>query len=126
MIKKSVYFGESSRTTHHRTGQHLNDFAKAIRKEGRGTQNTGQEASSWITDHAREAHGGVHGIDPIKDIKFIRKSSHRDPLTRQVEEAALITWGLEKGQDIGSKNEPEFIVCLNRKEEKFAPRVRFF
>ena len=85
---------ESSRTLYHRTGQHLNDFTKVIGKEGRGTRETGQEASSWISDHAKEAYGGVQGIDPIKDIKFIKRCSHREPLFRQVEEATLITWGL--------------------------------
>ena len=114
-VIKRVYFGESSRTLHHRTGQHLNDFSKAIRKEGRRSSEADQESSSWISDHAKEAHGGVQGIDPDKDIKFIKISSHRDPLSRQVEEATLITWGLEKGLDISTKNEPEVVVSLNRK-----------
>jgi len=39
-----------------------------------------------------------------------------------VEEATLITWGLERGLDLGASKNPEPIVCLNHKEETFTPR----
>ena len=77
-------------------------------------------------DHSREVHRGINGLDPHKDVRFVKENTHRDTLSRQVEEASLITWGLEKGLEIRASNDPEFIVCLNRKEEIFAPRLRFF
>ena len=127
-LKKRVYFGETSRTLYHRANQHLSDHSRAARKEGRGVLNTDDDPglSSWIVDHARDTHGGINGLDPQKDVRFIKENSHRDPLSRQVEEASLISWGLEKGLDVKANKEPEFIVCLNRKEEKFGPRIRFF
>ena len=64
-------------------------------------------------------------MDPLKDIKFTTRRRHKDPLSRQIEEAALISWGIERGMAYGQKNKPEPIVCLNRKEEAFGPRVRF-
>ena len=70
-------------------------------------------------------HGGMHGLDPSKDIRFQNRRPHRDPLSRQIEESVLIAWGLERGVVFGPGNETESIICLNRKEEAFGPRVRF-
>ena len=72
-----------------------------------------------------DSHSGIHGLDPIQDIHFTVKRTHRGPLSRQIEEAALITWGLERGVTYGPGDTPEPIVSLNRKEEMFGPRVRF-
>ena len=92
-MKKRVYFGETSRTLYHRANQHLSDHSRAARKEGRGAPNTEDDPglSSWIVDHAKETHGGINGLDPQKDVRFIKENTHRDPLSRQVEEASLIT-----------------------------------
>ena len=76
-------------------------------------------------DHALASHGGTQGLDPTKDIKFTIRRGHKDPLSRQIEESALISWGIERGVAYGPKDKPEPIVCLNRKEEAFGPRVRF-
>ena len=46
-------------------------------------------------------------------------------MTRQIEEAILISWGLERGLMYGRKDAPEPIFCLNRKEGAFGPRLRF-
>ena len=117
---KRIYFGETSRTIHHRAGQHQRDHRSACKNNSKA-----EESSSWIMDHAMECHGGIHGLDPLQDIKFSNRRTHRDPLSRQVEEAALIAWGLEKGTLYDAKNQPQPIVCLNRKEEVFGPRLRF-
>ena len=109
----------------HRASQHISDHRRTVLRKGRGTQNQDPTPSSWITDHAEESHGGLTGLDPDKDIRFIKGKTHRDPLSRQIEEATLISWGLERGLELGAKKDPEPVVCLNRKEEAFAPRVRF-
>ena len=122
---KRVYFGESSRTLNHRANQHLDDHRRTADKEGRSVHDTQEALSSWIVDHAQDSHGGISGLNPKEDIKFTVKRTHRDPLSRQVHEAALINWGLEKGIECGARGSPNLLVCLNRKEETFGPRVRF-
>ena len=109
----------------HRSSQHISDHKRTVSKKGRSSQTQDPSPSSWIADHAEESHGGLTGLDPEKDIKFIKGKTHRDPLSRLIEEATLINWGLERGLEIGASKDPESIVCLNRKEEMFAPRVRF-
>ena len=64
-------------------------------------------------------------MDPTKKIRFTTRRGQKDPLSRQIEEAALISWGIERGMAYGPKDKPELIICLNRKEEAFGPRVRF-
>ena len=82
------------------------------------------ECSSWNYDHSVDVHGGQDGLDPTTDIRFSVRRTQRDPLTRQIEESALIHQGLEKKVTFGANNKVEPIVCLNRKEECFVPRVR--
>ena len=64
-------------------------------------------------------------MDLTRDIKFTTRRGHKDRLSMQIEEAALISWGIERGMAYDQKDKPEPIVCLNRKEEAFGPRVRF-
>ena len=126
-IIRKVYYGETSRTLHHRSKQHLGDQRRAVGRLSREDPNTIRvepEQSSWIMDHALECHGGAQGLDPARDIRFSVRRGHRDPLSRQIEEAVLVTWGLERGLAYGHNDKPEPIVCLNRKEESFGPRIR--
>ena len=120
---RRTYFGETSRTLKHRAGQHLDDHRRAVVREGRTVPDNKDVPSSWIIDHAEASHGGI--LNPKEDIKFTIKKTHRDPLSRQVQEAALINWGLERGTECGARGCPKPLVCLNRKEEIFGPRVRF-
>ena len=64
-------------------------------------------------------------MDPDKDIKFTMIRTHRDPLSRQIEGSLRINWGLQKGVVAGTRNSLEPAVCLNRREEAFAPRLRY-
>ena len=122
---RQVYFGESSRTLYTRSNQHLDDFRKALR-QGNNHQGhpSSDESSSWIMDHALEAHGGPQNLDPTDDIQFTFRRQQRDPLTRQINESVIIHWSLEKKVAYGPKDVPEVMYCLNRKEDCFAPRVR--
>ena len=119
---RQVYFGESSRTLYTRSNQHLDDFRKALRQSNNHQRHpSSDESSSWIMDHALEAHGGSQILDPIDDIQFSVKRQQRDPLTRQINESIIIHWGLEKKVAYGPKDVPEVIKCHNRKEECFVP-----
>ena len=86
VIVKRVYYGETSRTLLHRASQHVSDHKRAVLKEGRRTSNLHQKTSpsSWTSDNAEEAHGGATGLDPDRDIRFIKGKTHRDPLSRQL------------------------------------------
>ena len=116
---RSTYIGESSRTLFVRTGQHRKDFHKATR--------VGEdlEHSSWMWDHQREAHPSAENQDPVQDYKFYIIGRHRDPLTRQLEEAIRITRALDSGQAPDMRGNLQPTNCLNRRGESFAPRVRW-
>ena len=106
VIVKRVYFGETSRTLKHRSSQHISDHKRTVLRKGTSTQTQDPSPSSWIADHAEESHGGLTGLDPDRDIKFIKGKTHRDPLSRLIEEATLINWGLERGLEIGANKDP--------------------
>ena len=75
-------------------------------------------------DHMVQKHGSPRDIDPIKDFRFEKVSSHRDPLNRQIEEAIRINQALEQKTLIARSGYIQKVNCLNRKEEHFAPRKR--
>ena len=87
---------------------------------------TDKSKSSWMVDHWRTKHRDPDKdpMDPWVDFKFNILGKHRDPMTRQVEEAVRITQGLEKQTITQPNNEIKPIRCLNRKGEMFGPRER--
>ena len=116
---REIYIGESSRTLFTRCAQHVRDFRKAVR-EGQSDQ-----ASSWIKDHLEQSHkGSQHMFNPLKDISWKVKSSHRDPLSRQTTEAVLIQEAMETGLMPERKGAVQ-INSLNRKGEYFCARERW-
>ena len=69
-------------------------------------------------------HGSPRDIDPLKDFRFEKVSSHRDPLNRQIEEAIRINQALEQKTLLARSGYIQKVNSLNRKEEHFAPRKR--
>ena len=115
-----VYIGESSQTLYTRCQQHLDDY-KRIRNG-----NQGESLSSWINDHVDDAHADIkEEFNPLKDIKWNVRSSHRDPLSRQTTEAVLIQEATEnKTLTKGGGGEIQ-VTSLNRKGEFFCARERW-
>ena len=74
VVVKRVYFGKTNKIFHHRAGEHVNDHKREFRSEGRRTsdQDWKPSPSSWISDHAKKAHGGANGLDLNKDIRFTK------------------------------------------------------
>ena len=116
-----VYIGETSRTLYIRAKQHINDFIRADK-----VSLNGQELSSWMWEHQRASHPNIDKeIDPIRDYSFNILSNHRDALTRQLEEAVRINNGLDYNRHTDKTGNQITIRCLNRKDETFAPQVRW-
>ena len=118
--QKTVYLGETSRTLYIRTQQHRADFMKARRLNG-----SEQEHLSWMWSHMKASHPDQDNIDIRRDFKFSILSRHRDPLSRQLEEAVRISNGLDREIHTDRKGLEIKISCLNGKEEAFAPQVRW-
>ena len=116
----SVYIGETSRTIYVRVGQHMKDY----RSVNRAT-NLEEESSSWMDDHYKACHPDVEGTNPDNDFKFQILSNHRDPLSRQLEEAIRINNALETGLAIDRSKKKVCINSLNRRGEAFAPYQRW-
>ena len=75
-------------------------------------------------EHMYLRHGAPREVNPETDFKFQKISSHRDPLSRQVEEAIRINQVMDR-KTITSRSGPiSKVNSLNRKEEHFAPRKR--
>ena len=121
---KEVYIGESSRTLYTRTHEHIRDYKKAARDRVVPDPLDPDKKSSWMWDHMVLKHGSPREIDPIKDFKFEKVRSHRDPLNRQIEEAIRINQALEHKTLVIGSGQILKVKCLNRKEEHFAPRKR--
>ena len=92
--------GETSRTIFVRANQHREDCLKVIRME---PQQLVQEqdirkpdCSSWMVDHHRKEHKEEQPPDPVKDYKFELVSKHKEPMTRQIEEAVRINQTFSK------------------------------
>ena len=64
-------------------------------------------------------------IDSKKDFRFESIGGHRDPMTRQVEEAVRIIQARENGSYTNRSERDLKVKSLNRKDEHFAPRQRF-
>ena len=104
-----------------RTDQHRKYFRRA-EKQG---LSAGQECSSWMWDHRMEAHPMDLSMDPVRDFNFTILSRHRDPMTRQLEEAVRVTRALNGNKHTDKKNIEIDVHCLNRRGETFEPNRRW-
>ena len=135
-----TYIGESSRTVTIRSQQHYKDCKKmlrmtpdevnnyrSIRQQQHNTfkQHYGT-MSSWMYDHYTDKHNqeGIP-LDPETDYSFHVVRTHRDAMSRQIEEAIRIKQAVECGTMTDRNNLDSTIVTLNRKGEYFAPVVRW-
>ena len=62
-----------------------------------------------------QKHGSPHDIDPLKDFRFEKVSSYRDPLNRQIEEAIRINQALEQKTLLARSGYIQKVNSLNRK-----------
>ena len=85
-----IYIGETARTMYIRRKEHNTDYIKAARD--RVVPDKDDPKGSWMWDHMFNQHGApkLEEIDQKKDIRFENVGGHRDPMTRQVEEAVRI------------------------------------
>ena len=67
----------------------------------------------------------MEGHNPEKNFKFQIVNNHRDPLSRQLEEAVRINKALENGIAIDRSQKEVSVSCLNRRGEAFAPYQRW-
>ena len=98
---------------------------KNYRKAERQGMTAGQECSSWMWDHKMEAHSNDLNIDPVKDFNFSILNRHRDPMTRQLEEAVRVTRALNNNRHTDKKNLEIDVISLNRRGETFEPNRRW-
>ena len=123
-----TYIGETFRTAHIRANQQKNDCRKVIRQDLEQLILEPlvrmQDCSSWIVDHHRSKHHQEKPPDPETDYRFELLSKHKDPMSRQVEEACRISQTLERQTITTTSWERIPILSLNRKGESFAPRSR--
>ena len=115
-----MYIGETSRTLYVRVGQHREDYRKVTR-----ATNQEEESSSWMNDHYKSCHPLMEGQNPERDFKFQIVGNHRDPLSRQLEEAVRINKALENGITVDRSQKEVSVSCLNRRGEAFAPYQRW-
>ena len=125
-----LYLGETSRTLVVRSNQHFADYRRALstQKDGVTTNPDNGDSedisSSWMYDHSVDTHNGPG--DSLKDdYMFNILKSHRDPLTREIEESVRIQRALEKGVHTAPNSKETHIISLNRKGEAFAPNPRW-
>ena len=117
---KQVYIGESSQTLYTRCQQHLDDYNRIVN----GSKS--ESLSSWIKDHVDSTHDDIKkDFNPLKDIKWNIRSSHRDPMSRQTTEAVLIQEATENNSLTKIGGEVIQIKSLNRKGEFFCARERW-
>ena len=72
-----------------------------------------------------EAHSNDLNIDPVKDFNFSILNRHRDPMTRQLEEAVRVTRALNNNRHTDKKNLEIDVISLNRRGETFEPNRRW-
>ena len=103
-----VYIGESSRSLHERTQEHLNDARKL-------------DSKSHIAKHWMEKHPTLMNVPPF-EFKLVR--AYKDCLTRQVGEAVAIM--LSEDQLLNGKSE-YLTNCITRvrvEEDQFEKKRR--
>ena len=72
-----------------------------------------------------ETHPMDLSMDPVRDFNFTILSRHRDPMTRQLEEAVRVTKALNGNKHTDKKNVEIEVHCLNRRGETFEPKRRW-
>ena len=77
-------------------------------------------------DHIKNEHGEVPDINIHNDFHFKILQRHKDPLTRQLSEAIRIEEALFNKIHHDEKGNKIKIKSLNRKEEHFKARKRFY
>ena len=75
-------------------------------------------------DHIVSSHGGNLNINPQDDIKFTVITTYRDPLTRQIAEAAKIQRAMDTNTFQSQGGDVIKVNSMNRKSEHFAPLQR--
>ena len=86
-----VYIGETSRTIRVRSAQHLNDLHRCTRNPSL------EEGTSWMWDHIQMAHPWSLNGNAKDDFSFEVIKSFKDPMSRQITEAATIQMALGRG-----------------------------
>ena len=79
-----------------------------------------------MVDHHRSKHQQEDPPNPESDNRFEVLSKHKEPMTRQIEEACRINQALDKNTLTKTSGEIVTIISRNRKGESFAPRSRMF
>ena len=85
-IIERQYTGETARTIRIRAKQHKDDYDKCMRQKDRQTI---EEGTSFMFDHHMEVHSHEEH-NPDTDYTFHLVETFRDPMTRQLNEAARI------------------------------------
>ena len=108
-----------------RRKEHIKDYIKAARD--RVIPDKYDPKGSWMWDHMFTSHGApsLDDLDPKRDFRFEAIGGHRDPMTRQVEEAVRIVQARENGSFTNRSDRDLRVKSMNRKDEHFAPRQRF-
>ena len=115
-LPEQIYIGETSRTLQTRYRNHIRYYKKAPLIPN---QEPELQGSSWMMDHSIQKHGGPGSY--LTDYSFKPVSSHRDPLTRQIEESVRIAMAMERRTHYTAQGKEISINCLKRKGEAFAP-----
>ena len=77
-----------------------------------------------MVDHHRKEHCQEPPPDPEKDFRFEVLAKHKDPMSRQVEEACRIAQAMEQKTLTTNSGKLTSVISLNRQGESFAPRSR--
>jgi hypothetical protein len=141
-VRDQVYEGESSRSLYTRTGQHVYNYVKEATRhrhtpvlstpptrahsDGQVEEEVG---SSFMWDHTLAMHEGQVSHNPHDDYRFRVVGHFTDALTRLLEEATRIAFARnlrsiprDQGQGVGGG----VGGILNRRDEHFAPRKRYY
>ena len=77
-------------------------------------------------DHIKNEHDEAPDINIHEDFHFKILQRYSDPLTRQLSEAIRIEEALFNKTHHDAKGKKIKIQCINRKEEHFKARKRFY
>ena len=78
-----------------------------------------------MVDHHRSKHQNEGLPNPEADYRFEVLAKHKEPMTRQIEEAVRIQTSIQTGLHIDTKGRSHKVKTLNRKNEHFTARKRF-
>ena len=77
-----------------------------------------------MVDHHRSKHQNEGLPNPEADYRFEVLAKHKEPMTRQIEEACRIAQAFDQKSITTTSGEIIPIISLNRKGECFVPRSR--